>query len=64
MKQLILDDELLDNEEKETVAQRIKEFALSVQEKVKAASLLIRLAERSVSAVFLLLIYTKLIPIL
>jgi hypothetical protein len=48
MKQLILDDELLDNEEKVNVAQKIKDFALSVQEKVKAAELLVRLAERSV----------------
>lgn len=48
MKQLILDDELLDNEEKTFIAQRIKAFASAVQDERSAAKLLIRLAERSV----------------
>ena len=48
MKQLILDDELMDNEEKIRLAQKMKEFALSVQEEVAAAKLLISLADRSV----------------
>jgi son of sevenless-like protein len=52
MKQLILDDELLDPEEKGTAVLSIKEFALSVQEDVAAAKLLVRAADRSVRLLF------------
>jgi hypothetical protein len=48
MKQLILDDELFNIEEKAMVIQSVKVFALSVQDDVSAAKLLVRAADRLV----------------
>ena len=48
MKGLILNHELFDPEEKRAVAQNIKIFALSVQDDVSAAMLLVRAANRIV----------------
>jgi son of sevenless len=49
MKRLLLDDELLENDEKMTVAQKVKEFAMPGEGKVKLASVLIPFADRLVS---------------
>jgi hypothetical protein len=48
MKRVLLDDELLENDEKITVAQKVKEFAMPGEGKVKLASVLIPFADQLV----------------
>lgn len=62
MKSLILDDELLDPEEKVTIVQQIKDFALSSQEETSAAKLLVRLADRSLVGVDVVVIKPTISP--